>query len=127
MRAYQRVLPQLHDLGGRLVAVSPQLPDGSLSTAQQGELEFDVLSDVGNVVARRYGLVFRLSDEVVAAYRGPLAIDLPSANGDDSWELPVPGTFLVDRDRVVRLSFVDADYRTRLEPAELLAALRALA
>jgi peroxiredoxin len=127
LRAYQDVLPRIQALGAVLVAVSPQLPDGSLSTAEQNRLDFDVLSDVGNVVARRYGLVFRLSDELVAAYRGPLAIDLEAANGDDSWELPVPGTFLVDREGVVRLAFVDPDYRARLEPAELLAALRAAA
>jgi peroxiredoxin len=48
----------------------------------------------------------------------------PKFNGDDSWELPVPGTFVLDRSGVVRLAFVDPDYTKRLEPSAILAALR---
>jgi peroxiredoxin len=126
LQAYQQVLPQMSELGATLAAISPQAPDSSLSTAQKNELRFPVLSDVGSHVARRYGLVFRVSE----ALRRPmtaLGIDLAKFNADGAWELPIPATYVVDRDGVVRLAFVDADYRKRLEPREILEALRALA
>jgi peroxiredoxin len=126
LQAYQQILPQISELGATLVAISPQAPDSSLSTAQKNELRFPVLSDVGSHVARRYGLVFRVTD----ALRGPmqtLGIDLAKFNADDAWELPIPATYVIARDSRVRLAFVDADYRKRLEPREILEALRALA
>jgi peroxiredoxin len=123
LQAYQESLPEIQALGASLVAVSPQTPDSSLSTAEKDELKFEVLSDVGNQVARRYGLVFRVADAVQAAMKG-LGIDLAQHNGDESWELPVPGTFVIAKDGSIRLAYVDADYTRRLEPSEILAALR---
>jgi peroxiredoxin len=112
-------------LGARLVAISPQLPDGSLSTAEANELTFDVLSDVGNRVARSFGLVWSLSEELREALRSNNKA-LPGINGDDSWELPVPATYVVARDGRVALAAVDVDYRSRLEPDAILATLRSL-
>jgi peroxiredoxin len=123
LQAYQESLPEIQALGASLVAVSPQTPDSSLSTAEKDELKFEVLSDVGNQVARSYGLVFRVGDVVQAAMKG-LGIDLARYNGDESWELPVPGTFVIAKDGSIRLAYVDADYTRRLEPSEILAALR---
>ena len=119
LRAYQAILPQIRDLGASLVAVSPQTPDNSLTTAEQKSLTYSVLSDVGNEVARRYGLVFSLSEALRA-----VSADLPAYNGDASWELPMPGTFVIAPDGTVRLAFVDADWTRRLEPAAILDALR---
>jgi peroxiredoxin len=127
LRAYQQALPDIERLGGALVAVSPMLPDGSLTMAEQDELAFDVLSDVGNGVARSYGLVFRLAPAVQELYAGPWGIRLPEHNGDESWELPVPGTFVIGRDGVVALAYVEPDHTRRLEPAAILGALGALA
>ena len=124
MRAYQQVLDEIRAAGAELVAVSPELPDNSLSTAEKNELGFEVLSDLGNRVARAYGLVFRLSDEVIRVFREQLGNDLARHNGDDSWQLPVPATFVIGQDGIVQLAFVDPDYKRRLEPAEILAALR---
>lgn len=125
LRAYQAVLPAMTALGARLVAISPQLPDGSLSTAEANELTFDVLSDVGNRVARSFGLVWSLSEELREALRSNNKA-LPGINGDDSWELPVPATYVVARDGRVALAAVDVDYRNRLEPDAILATLRSL-
>jgi peroxiredoxin len=122
LRAYQAILPQIRGLDATLVAVSPQTPDNSLTTAEQKGLTFPVLSDAGHQVARRYGLVFSLS----AALRA-VSADLPAYNGEDSWELPMPGTFVIAPDGTVRLAFVDADWTKRLEPAAILDALRRLA
>jgi peroxiredoxin len=122
LRAYQAILPRIRELGATLVAVSPQTPDNSLTTAEQKGLTFPVLSDAGNEVARRYGLVFSLSETLRA-----MSADLPAYNGDSSWELPMPGTFVIAPDGTVRLAFVDADWTRRLEPAAILGALRGLA
>lgn len=123
LRTYQKALPQINAHGATLVAVSPQLPDGSLTMAEKNELSFPVLSDVGNTVARRYGLVFAIDDETREKYLA-MNIDLERSNGDDRWELPMPGTFVIDRSGVIRLAFVTPDYTQRLEPAEIIAALR---
>lgn len=122
MRAYQQDLHRIRERCGELIAISPQLPDRSLSTQEQNELEFAVLSDVGNRVARAYGLVFAMPERMIDAQR-LLGTELPEWNGDDAWELPIPGTFVLGRDGVVRLAYVDPDYRNRLEPDEILSVL----
>ena len=123
LRAYQHALPEITALGGRLMAVSAQLPDKSLSTVEQNALEFDVLSDVGNRVARAFGLVYALPDELRAALISNNKA-LPMFNGDDSWELPVPATYVIGRDGRVVLASVQIDYRQRLAPEEIVAALQ---
>ena len=123
LRAYQAALPQMVALGARLVAVSPQLPDNSLGTAEKNALTFDVLSDVGNVVARRYGLVYALPHELREALRSNDKA-LSRINGDESWELPVPATYVIGEDGRVMLASLHIDYRTRLDPEAILAALR---
>jgi peroxiredoxin len=123
LRAYQSVLPEIRRLRAELVAISPQTTDYSLSDIEKMELTFAVLSDAHNLVARQYGLVFVLSDalkELQNRFDNPI----PKFNGDDSWELPMPGTFVLDRGGIVRLAHVDPDYMRRLEPAAILKALR---
>ena len=125
LRAYQAVLPQMADLGARLVAISPQLPEQSLSTEQADELTFYVLSDVGNQAARRFGLVYTLPEELRAALRSNNKA-LPGINGDESWGLPVPATYVIARDGRIALAYIEVDYRKRFEPEALLNALRSL-
>lgn len=125
LRAYQRLLPQLNELGATLIAISPQLPDASLSTAERNALDFDVLSDVGNHVARSFGLVYALPDAIREVLRS-VGKALPDINGDDSWELPVPATFVIAKGGQTAFSHADIDYRSRCEPDQVLAALRAL-
>lgn len=122
LRALQASLPEFRARGASLLAVSPQTPDNSLSTAQKNELAFEVLSDRGNLVARRYGLVFQVPEELRPIY-AQFGIDLPASNGEASFELPVPATFVIDRKGIIQFAFVDTDYRRRAEPASLLAAL----
>jgi len=125
LRSLQARLPEIAAAGGRLVAISPQTPDNSLTTAEKLDLSFPVLSDVGNVVARSYGLVFSLADDLRPVYGG-WGLDLPAANGDDSFELPLPATFVLGADGTVAWRFADADYTKRGEPDEVIDALRAL-
>jgi peroxiredoxin len=125
LHAYQQILPQIQALGASLVAISPQTPDNSLMFTEKQALTFAVLSDVGNRVARQFGLVFTL-DEAVRAVHRQMGADLPAYNGDDSWELPMPGTFLVDQTGAVRLAFVDPNYTRRLDPSIILTELKKL-
>ena len=125
LRAYQSVLAQISTLGARLVAISPQLPDNSLDTVDKNALTFDVLSDVGNEVARSYGLVYSLPEEIRSALRSNNKA-LPSINGNESWELPVPATYVIARDRRVVLAYIEVDYRKRLEPEALLTCLKSI-
>ncbi|UJX24255.1 AhpC/TSA family protein [Pseudoalteromonas sp. CF6-2] len=109
----------------QLVAVSPQLPDHSLSTEQQNELAFTVLSDVENTLAKACGLVFTLDERLIPVYQ-ELGLDIPSANGDNSYELPLPATYVIDKDRTVQYVFAKEDYTLRAEPSEVLNAAKGL-
>ncbi|HLW03021.1 MAG TPA: peroxiredoxin-like family protein [Ktedonobacterales bacterium] len=125
LHAYQAILPKITALGATLIAISPQTPDHSLSMAEKHSLEFAVLSDVGNVVARQFGLAYHY-DAATRAFFEQRGFNLAQFNGDASWELPVPATYLLSSDGTIRLAFVDPDYRHRLEPTDLLAGLRGM-
>jgi peroxiredoxin len=122
LRAYQACLPEIRRLGAELVAISPQTPDFAAADIQKKDLKFPVLTDAHNGVARQYGLVFALS-EVLRKLQTGFGNPIPKFNGDDSWELPMPGTFVLDRGGIVRLAHVDPNYMVRLEPSAILAAL----
>ncbi|MDX2177490.1 MAG: peroxiredoxin-like family protein [Candidatus Sumerlaeia bacterium] len=124
LRAYQQSLPEFQKHGARLVALSPELPDNSLTTAEKNELAFHVLSDGGNKVAEAYGVVYNLPADVVEQFKGRL--DLPKFNGDDSWRLPLAATYVIAKDGKIAYAFLDADYRKRAEPAAIIEALEAL-
>ena len=121
----QAQLPAFEARGASLVSVSPQSPDTSLSTVEKLGLGYEVLSDLGNEVARRYGIAFRLPEVFRTAY-DRLGIDLPSFNGDDSFELPVPATYVIGRDGIIAFAHVDADYTRRAEVPGILGALQDL-
>lgn len=123
LRAYQDVVPEITALGAQLVAISPNLPDNSLSSIEKHSLSFDVLSDIGNKLSRQFGLVFTLDEQLHPLYK-QFNIDIAAFNGDESYELPIPATYVVNSDGVIELAFVDADYSNRLDPGEVIAALR---
>jgi peroxiredoxin len=123
LRAYQQHVPEIIERGATLVAISPQTPDDSLTITERNDLTFEVLSDVGAAVARAYGLVFRLPVYLQEAYQ-KLGHPLPAFNGTGDWELPIPATFVIDRDRTIRFTGADPDYTRRADPVDVLAALR---
>jgi peroxiredoxin len=123
LRTYQReLLPQLGEFGARLVAVSPQSPDQSLSTTEKAGLEFTVLSDPGSRLAQRIGIAFQQAEEVLAAQR-KLGLDLAQVNSEGATRLPRPTVLIVDRDRTVSFVDVQPDYTARTEVADIVAAL----
>lgn len=123
LRALQRVLPELERRGAALAAVSPEKPEFALPLIEREQLAFEVLTDAGNRLARRLGLVFTLEGELRRITAEVLGVDLPRRNGGDGWELPLPATYVVGQDGLVRLASVDPDFRRRMEPGDLLRAL----
>ena len=126
LRGLQRVLPEIVQVGASLVAISPQLPDNSLSTQEKNHLTFPVLSDVGNIVAKRFGIVFTLPTALVEANRA-IGRDLVEINGEaGAAQLPMPATFVLDKSGVIRLAFVVEDWSKRLDPDIVVDTLRGL-
>ncbi len=115
----------MNELGATLVAVSPELPQAARTTVEKNQLTFDVLNDTSNQVARKFGLVFEVPDDLREFYN-TLGIDLAAHNGESSGQLPLPATYVIDRQGIIRAAFADADYVKRMEPADIIAALRNL-
>ena len=126
MKALHQALPQIEALGAQLVGMAPETPDKARATAQSHQINIDILSDADNQVAERLGLVFTLPDYLRPLYEN-LGIDIPAYNGEASFKLPVPATYIVQQDGLIAHAFVNADYTQRLEPAEIVAHLQALA
>ncbi|MGB0988584.1 MAG: peroxiredoxin-like family protein [Pseudoalteromonas spongiae] len=125
LRALNALSAEFAAHNAQLVAVSPQLPDNSLSTQNENELAYTVLSDVENTLAKACGLVFTLDERLVPVYH-QLGLDIPKANGDNSYELPLPATYVIDQNGVIQFAFAKEDYTLRAEPKDVLAAVKAL-
>ena len=123
LHALQQALPDIRASGADLVAISPELPEKAMDTQARHALEFEVLSDVGNHVCEAFGLTFELPEQLRPIYTS-IGIDIPAFNGDDSFVLPVPASYVVDSDGIIRHHFVNVDYTRRLEPDDLLQVLR---
>lgn len=125
LRAYQAAQARIEHLGARLIAVSPEKPDHSLTTAQKNALSFTVLSDGEGRLAEALGIRFELTDEIKALYRS-FDIDLEAQNGDGRWSLPIPATYVVEKGGRIAAAHVDPDYRMRMEPEEAIGVLERL-
>ena len=117
----QEKLPEFKKAGATLLALTPELPDNSLSTSEKNNLEFTVLSDVDNTIGKNYGIIFTLTEEVASIYNN--AFDLNSYNGNKSNELPLAATYVIDTNGIIKYAFLNADYRERAEVTEILTAL----
>ena len=123
LKNYQQILPEIKQAGAQLVAISPMTPDNSLQMKDSNELQFEVLSDVGNKVARQFTTVFTNPRSSIQAM-ADLGYDFHSFYGDDSAELPVPATFVIARDGTILFAESEGgDYRKRVEPRAILDAL----
>ncbi|MGO3422363.1 MAG: peroxiredoxin-like family protein [Pseudoalteromonas distincta] len=122
LKALNDYLPQFKTQSAQLVAISPQLPDETLSTAQKNDLEFDVLSDVSNKVADQFGLLFTLDERIQALYT-QFGIDFEHYYGDKSFKLPLPATYVINQEGVITYAFLNEDYTLRAEPTDIMAAL----
>lgn len=125
LKAYQSELANIKAENATLVAITPELPDESLSTAEKNALEFEVLTDANADYARSLGLVFSLPEELRPIYLS-FGIDVEKHNGKGQFDLPLAATFVIAKDGTVASAFVDADYTTRQEPSEVVKKLKAL-
>ncbi len=126
MEAMNLALPQIEAAGAAMVAISPQTVKQSYFMHDQHRLRFPLLSDAGNKVARRFGLTYRVPEAQEAIYRRAF-VNLPLANGDESWELPIPATFILDRDGTILYASANEDYTERPEPNEIIRLLQSVA
>jgi peroxiredoxin len=122
IKALHEQLPAITALGATLVAVSPELPENARKITDAQDIPFALLTDRGNAVAREYGLIMTIDEELRPLYLR-WGLDVPAANGDDSFELPVPATYVIDRDGSICAAHVDKDYTRRMEPADIIGAL----
>ncbi|WP_405248108.1 peroxiredoxin-like family protein [Cellulophaga sp. Asnod2-G02] len=126
LRALQASLADIHALGATLVAISPEVPDESMSTNEINSLGFSVLTDQDATVASHYGVAWEVPAFLIEHMEVDRKLDLKKINNGNGSILPIPATFVVGTDGLVQWSYVDVDYRTRAEPEEILEALRKL-
>lgn len=125
INALQKALPEIIAAGAQLVAISPQTADKSADQVNKLDLGFEVLSDIGNRLAKKCGLVFTLPEAVRPIYE-TWQLDIPGHNGDESFELPIPATYIVDSEGVIRYAFRNMDYTQRCEPDIIIEQLKKL-
>ncbi|WP_109829376.1 peroxiredoxin-like family protein [Reichenbachiella versicolor] len=119
LRALQGVLPKLRELNADLIAISPETPDNSLTTTEKNELSFSVLSDIDNLYAKSLGLVFQMPEDLSELYHS-FGLHVDKHNGNEDYELPMPATFVLNRERKIIYSFVAEDYTVRLDPDRII-------
>jgi peroxiredoxin len=122
LEAMNLVLREIEQAGATLVAISPQTVKQSFFMHDQHKLRFLLLSDAGNKVGRQFGLPYRVPAAQEAIYRRAF-VNLPFANGDESWELPIPATYILERDGTVLFASASEDYTERPEPSDIVRAL----
>ncbi len=122
----KEALPQFKKHGASLIAITPQTPDKSVGQFKQDGFPFEVLSDLDYKVIKSYNLLWEVSPELDATYKRAFGLDVAAFNGPGRLGLPIPGTFVIDRAGIVRAAFADTNYKKRMEPADILAALQKL-
>lgn len=125
LEAWRGLYPQLRELGALMVGVSPQTVRQNDFTAGQHSLPFPLLADAGCEVSAKFGLVYSVPEFHQRYYRSIL-VNVPFVNGDATWRLPLPATYVIDRDGTVLFAEAHADFRVRPEPAEILTLLRSV-
>ena len=125
LEALNNVKTEIESLGATLVAITPQHPEFSKSMQEEKHLSIGMLSDIGNTVAASFGIRHRLPDDLSALYV-KFGIDLPKFNGDESWTLPMPARYIIDKGGIIRYAAVNADYTVRPEPEDTLAVLKTI-
>ncbi len=123
--ALKDAAPDIAAAGGLLVAVTAEDKGGALTTKRDRKLEFEILCDPENGLSLAFGLLFRVPSDFRDNYR-EIGVDFPVIYGNESWFLPVPATYVIERNGVIRHAYINPDFRERLEPAEIIAVLKDL-
>ena len=117
---------QFKEKGAVMVAVSPQLVTYNKAIKEEKSLSLEILSDPGNQIAERYGIKYKMADDLIKVYK-QFRVKVDEHNGDDSWTLPMPARLIIDQDGVIRYAEINPDYTERPEPEDTLTALREMA
>lgn len=125
MRAIEAAAREIRALGASVLAISPQSEPNSRKFEKDNGLSFSILRDSGNAVAHEFGLRYRVSQDVIAVYKG-FGNDLVAGNGEDSLTLPLPARYVIGRDGIVAYAEVNADYTRRPDPREWMPVLESL-
>lgn len=123
LAALEQALPAIQTLGASLIAISPQTSHHTISTVEKHELTYEVLSDRSNHIALQFGIVFQIPESLRPTFLEQ-GYALPRYNGDESFKLPIPATFLADQNGRVIYAFIDPDYTKRLDHIEIVSILR---
>lgn len=123
LEAWRDLAPKLKEAGIQVIAISPMLQKQAAILAEQHTVLFPVLADVGNAVAKQFGLVHRVPAEQESLYRA-VFVNLPVVNGDHSWELPLPATYAIAQDGTIVSARANADFMVRPEPQDVIESLR---
>ncbi len=126
MAAMQKALPSIHEAGATLLALTPELPDKTLTTKEKNGLEFEVLTDLNHEVAEQYDILFKLTPEVEVLYAKTM--DLEAHNGAEAGTdtLPLAATYIIGQDGTIVWAFLHHDYHMRAEPADIVAFLKGM-
>lgn len=119
LRALQEILPEFEKQGVTLVAITPETPDNSLNTSEKNNLKFSVLSDINNVISKQVGLVFQMPKDLREVYHS-FNLNVPKHNGNNDYELPMPATYILNKEGEIIYAFVPEDYTERADPKEIL-------
>ena len=119
VEAMSAATPALSAAGATVIGVSPELGTLSFSASHDRDLSFKMLCDIDNGLALQCGLVFRLTDDIIAEYLAG-GLDLAKVYGNDSWFLPIPASYIVAPDGAIKHAFVNPDFRYRMDPEEIL-------
>lgn len=125
LKVLKQAQPQFEKYGAQLITVTPQKPDRSAGQIKKSEYTFEVLSDLDSSVMKAYKLFFKIDAELNKVYM-KLGLDIAAYNGPGRTELPIPGSFVIDRQGIVRAMHADVDYKQRMEPADIIKALQQL-
>jgi len=124
LNVLQRSLAHFKEYDATLIAVTPQRPDKSREQLEKAEYSFEILSDLDDSVMKSYNLYFEVPPELHELYKNRFGFDITDYNGKDRLGLPVPGTFVISRDGVIRASFAKTDYKKRMDPRDIIEALK---
>lgn len=125
LKAYQRILPQIHAVGAQLIAISPQSPDNSLTIIEKQNLSYKVLSDNNGLAAAKYNILYEVPGYLQQILES-VGLNLAEYNSTNRWILPVPATFMIDESAIVRSAYVNPNFMQRMEPADILYELQKL-
>lgn len=123
LKGLQKHLQEIESTPSRLVAISPQTPDNSLTTKEKNELTFEVLSDEGSVLAKKFNIVYDVPSYLVKTFE-KIGVDLQYMNGKGKMQLPLPATYVVDNQGIIRMAFVEVSFLKRMDPKDIVQFMR---